>query len=262
MQLLVHENQVLGVGDPVAEEAPRRERLDGKGRSTEMHVAEKNVEPQLIGHDAYGRIVYDDAHCLGTKHTPWAVGKKNVSHEGSMAPFIRTFLAVARTTLQSPVNKQRYPFDGLFTTRKLKRGDFLGFYNGTYKDLDGREYRGRHDYVFIASDGYFVPRRHRVGGTLGVDAERYPMAMLNEPPALGHANVVAVEVTKAKNAIPHLPSATDVAAIAFYACTSVPSLYQFLCFLYFQYISTQTHPRRNVPRELYFWLEAFSCSRK
>jgi len=138
-------------------------------------------------------------------------------------PFVRPFLAVAPTMLRDGTTGERLPFDGLYTTQTLRRGAFLGFYNGDYKEVGERGYRGKHDYVFHVSDGYFVPRRVRRGGALRVDPLKYPLAMLNEPPRGGHANVIAVEIASAAGAVPHLPPRTKISAVGFYACDDVPA---------------------------------------
>ena len=131
-----------------------------------------------------------------------------------MAPFLRPFLAVAQTTLKNPKTGKRYPFNGLFTTVHLRKGSFLGFYSGAFKD---GEFRGRDAYVFSLSNVYIQPTK--VKGR--IDATRYPLAMCNEPPPSTDANVCAVEFSKARGVIPQLPPNTDISALAFYTCRDV-----------------------------------------
>lgn len=134
-----------------------------------------------------------------------------------MAPFVRPFLAVARTTLASPVTGEQYPFHGLYATTDLPKGSFLGFYNGTFRDAGERGYRGKDSYVFTTSNEYIVPKKTRGR----VDPALYPLAMLNEPPRGSQANVVAVELSRAANVIPQLPPKTKIAAIGFFTCRAV-----------------------------------------
>ena len=132
----------------------------------------------------------------------------------AMAPFLRPFLATAQTTLRDPTTGERYPFHGLYTTVKLAKGSFLGFYSGVFKD---GEYRGRDAYVFSLSNVHIRPRK--VKGQ--IDPARYPLAMCNEPPVSVDANVCVVEHSKAKGVIPQLPDSSDIAALAFYTCRDV-----------------------------------------
>lgn len=134
-----------------------------------------------------------------------------------MAPFLRPFLAVARTTLTSPVTGNQYPFHGLYATVDLPKGSFLGFYNGTFRHAGERGYTGKDSYVFTTSNEYIVPKK-----TKGrVDPTRYPLAMLNEPPPGTTANVTAVEFVTAQHVIPQLAPRTKIAAIGFFACRAV-----------------------------------------
>ena len=91
-----------------------------------------------------------------------------------MAPCIRPYMAVAQTTLSN--GNERLPFHGLFATRPLPAGGFIGFYNGVFKE---GAYRGRDSYTMSTSDGYIRPSRHKGG----IDQRRYPVAMINEPAA-------------------------------------------------------------------------------
>lgn len=132
-----------------------------------------------------------------------------------MPPCVRPFLVVARTTLVDPSTGTRYPFNGLFAGQDLPKGAFLGFYHGTFKD---GVYEGRRDaYVFATSDMHIVPKRR----SKGVSAYEHPLAMCNEPPRGGAANVSSHEFTTAKHVIPHLKASTKIAALGFHTCTCV-----------------------------------------
>ena len=133
-----------------------------------------------------------------------------------MAPFVRPLLAVAQTTLTSPVTGEAYPFLGLYATVDLPKGSFLGFYNGTFREIAKRD-TTRDGYVFATSNERITPRK-----TKGrVDPARYPLAMLNEPPPGTTANVTAVEFVTAQHVIPQLPPRTKIAAIGFFTCRFV-----------------------------------------
>ena len=141
-----------------------------------------------------------------------------------MAPCIRPFLASAQTTLTYPSDagtEVRYPFGGLFTTRPLRKGDFIGFYNGKIHDLprNGGAYRGKDRYVFSASNAYVKPTRVRGK----IEFARTPLALANEPAAGRAANVCAVERSVAKDVVPQLKPSRRITAVVFYACTDVPA---------------------------------------
>ena len=131
-----------------------------------------------------------------------------------MAPCIRPFLSVSRTTLSDPVTGNRYPFNGLFASIDIPAGSFLGFYNGTIKD---GEYKGNNRYVFSMSSAYVVPPS--IKGR--VDAYMYPLAMVNEAPANGFANACIIEFTSAKGVIPSLSPKTEISAIGYFTCFDV-----------------------------------------
>lgn len=139
--------------------------------------------------------------------------KKSISMFQPMAPFCRPFVAVAPTTLVDDAQR-RLPMRGLFTTRPLKAGQFLGFYNGTFREGD---YKGRDTYVMSTSDFHIRPKKTR--GV--VDPAAYPLAMCNEPPNGSMANVVIHEFTRARGVLPHLPPTASIAAIGFFACRDV-----------------------------------------
>ena len=132
-----------------------------------------------------------------------------------MPPFVRPFLAVSQTTLRGP-DGERLPFKGLFATRALPKGAFLGFYNGTFKE---GSYGGRNSYVFSLSDFHVIPRMQRGKVSEILD----PLAMTNEPSASGQANVYAHEFSSANGVLPHLPGRTQIAAIGFFTCADVPA---------------------------------------
>ena len=135
-----------------------------------------------------------------------------------MAPFIRPLLGVGQTTLSSPVTGQRFTFRGLYTLAPLRRGDFLGFYNGMFHDLPEAGYNGKDAYVMSASNEYIKPKKGRGGR---VDPAKYPMAMINESPPARPANVTIHEFTSARGVIPQLPPKTAITALGFYACRDI-----------------------------------------
>jgi hypothetical protein len=132
-----------------------------------------------------------------------------------MPPFVRPFLAVSQTTLTN-VNGKRHPFHGLFTTLDIPKGGFIGFYNGEYHQTE-KPYNGRDAYVFTTSDGYIKPSRKKKA----VDPAAYPIAMMNEPRPSESANVCAVELSSAKNVIPHRKPSTKIGAVGVYACRKI-----------------------------------------
>ena len=135
-----------------------------------------------------------------------------------MAPHYRPFLAIAQTTLTNVKTKKRFEFNGLFTTRHIGKGSFIGFYNGTFHDSGEAGYRGKDAYVFTTSGQYIVPKRPR--GSMP-DPAKYPLAMANEPPRGTVANVTAVELTRARGVISQLPPNTQISAIGFFACRDI-----------------------------------------
>ena len=104
-------------------------------------------------------------------------------------PYVREGLLVKRTHLSK--GKTRLPFHGLFATVDAPKYAFLGYYTGRFYDErassseededDDASYAPPSHYA-VNGSGYTVvpPGEH---SARGVDARRYPLAMMNEPPA-------------------------------------------------------------------------------
>lgn len=142
-----------------------------------------------------------------------------------MAPYVRPFLASAQTTLTyTEVGSngrsivKRYPFQGLFTTSHISKGGFIGFYNGTIRDLkEGSVYRGKDAYVVSASNVYVKPRRKKGEITFGMA----PLALANEPAFGNNTNACFIERSTAKDVVPQLKPSHPITAVVVYACTDI-----------------------------------------
>lgn len=137
-----------------------------------------------------------------------------------MAPFVRPFLAVSQTTLGNPETGERYTFNGLFTTRSVPTGGFLGFYNGKMTDHGTKRAVRGGRYTFSTSSLTIRPPSGK-GGI--VDVYRYPLAMANEPLPGTVSNACVVELTQAKENIPQLPGKTSIEALGFFATRPIPA---------------------------------------
>lgn len=158
-----------------------------------------------------------------------------------MAPYVRPFYAISQTTLRDAAG-YRYPFHGGFTTVNLPAGALLGFYNGSFKPVGAKGYARRNRNAFGTSDFIIVPKyrgaqeegssdddetlderhaRKEASVPVPKGAAAYPLALINEPPAGQVANVMAAEVSRAKDHIMSLPGRTPIAALAYYATRDI-----------------------------------------
>ena len=135
----------------------------------------------------------------------------------------REGLVVRPTSLTTRVGNQ-HTFNWLFTERPITRGGFVGLYCGTFRKVGDAGYRGKSRYALMATDHIIVPP-----STAGApDSAKYPMAMINEPPAGVHANV-RIELytmrdrTAASQVFTPLGRGDSVDAIVFRACEHVPA---------------------------------------
>lgn len=109
-------------------------------------------------------------------------------------PCCRNDLYIARTKLCSATGR-RLPFLGVFTSKPLKVGDFVGFYTGewwdpkAYKKLEDRDQRD--EYAFGTSDGVIISPPIRTNGRPAPTS--CPMAMCNEPIEHSVANAMIME---------------------------------------------------------------------
>ena len=93
-------------------------------------------------------------------------------------------------------NGRRHRFLGLFTTRAIKTGEFIGFYTGewwserSYKRLRNRRFRD--EFAIQTSDDWIVSPPLVNGRP---DPYVHPLAMANEPSEHGEANAFLVEYT-------------------------------------------------------------------
>lgn len=171
-----------------------------------------------------------------------------------MAPYTRPFLEVRQTTLRDLATGKRQPFNGLFTTRKIRAGEFVGFYSGKWYPSG---YEGSDtDYLFgtVCRAEVRPPRRK----DRSVDPVRYPMAMINEPPPGTRANVASMEYTKAKNVIGHLKPSTKICAVAFHACRDIPAGKE----LFMNYGDMYDRSEYSTPRGRRRTLAGPMCSRR
>ena len=128
-------------------------------------------------------------------------GTRTFPHRGS-----RVTLGIARTLLRDKKGS-RLPFWGAFALEDLPKGAFLGFYSGTFYD-EGEVEEGL---VSVPSSHYSI---NASGFTVvppsPVTPDRYPMAMLNEPPDGVVASVALVEWTKRKQIDPSSPKSNEI----------------------------------------------------
>ena len=112
-----------------------------------------------------------------------------ISHE-----CVRDGLYVAQTRLYDE-NGGRHNFLGLFTKRKLKAGDFIGFYAGewyterAYARLRARA--ARDVYAISSSSGLVLSPPLSRGRR--PNHRHYPISMANEPPTYSMANAILRE---------------------------------------------------------------------
>lgn len=114
----------------------------------------------------------------------------------------RDGLYVAQTGL-SDENGRRHSFMGLFTRRKIRKGEFIGFYTGewftecAYQRLRPAQRAMRDAYaVSLSSDLVVSPpmnRRGRRDLQRRPDMKKHPLSMANEPSLHRQANVILKE---------------------------------------------------------------------
>lgn len=104
----------------------------------------------------------------------------------------RAGLYVAQTQLKDTLGR-RLPFLGIFTSRPINKGDFVGLYTGTFRFTGDQEgpVHSRSQYAMFTSLHVITPP----GGTK-FNVKKYPMALLNEPPMSTTANCVKRVYTK------------------------------------------------------------------
>lgn len=148
--------------------------------------------------------------------TPRSTVKKT-----GVTPVVRPCLKVHRTTLVNPKTKKRYTFNGLFTTKALKKGDFLGYYNGKFV----RSTRSLYAFQLTRDFGFVTPPLRKDSVPPSPDPAAYPLAMANEPPQGSSASIHVKEFTRAKSGrlvvVPGIAPSTKIAAIGFYASKNI-----------------------------------------
>ena len=157
-------------------------------------------------------------------------------------PFVRRGLEARQTLLQRKGRRERLPFYGLFTTVDLPANAFVGYYMGNFYDEDDPDIPRSH-YAVSGSGFTVVPPDHPDGG---VDPQAFPLAMMNEPPAMTDANVGVVEWTRAGDALPHGgPANAEILVVAMHTCKPVRAGQE----LYFYY--GNLYDRRHYGRPPY-----------
>jgi len=161
-------------------------------------------------------------------------GTRTFPHRGS-----RVTLGIARTLLRDKKGS-RLPFWGAFALEDLPKGAFLGFYSGTFYD-EGEVEEGL---VSVPSSHYSI---NASGFTVvppsPVTPDRYPMAMLNEPPDGVVASVALVEWTKRKQIDPSSPKSNEIVYnVAMHTSHAVAKGEE----LYFHY--GKKYSRKHYPR--------------
>ena len=163
--------------------------------------------------------------------------------------FARPGLFVHQTLLKK--GKQRLDFYGLFTSERIPKGAFVGYYTGTFydevwDDEDREEVANpppRSHYAVNGSGFTVVPDGEK--DPRGVDPSLHPLAMMNEPPRGSVSNVFVVEWSHAKDAIPGIAPNTKVGVIAMHACRDIEAGEE----LYFYY--GDLYDRRHYGRRPY-----------
>ena len=106
----------------------------------------------------------------------------------------RQNLYISQTKLTNE-NGQRLPFWGLFTSEKLKPGDFVGFYTGEWWDPHAYERRSNkkklNEYALNTSNELIISPPIEAYGR--PDMEKHPISMCNEPSAFETANAFVAE---------------------------------------------------------------------
>jgi hypothetical protein len=103
-------------------------------------------------------------------------------------------LYVKRTKLHD-ANGRRHTFRGLFTSKPLKRGEFLGFYTGNwwdperYERLATAKKRALDRYAVTTFSGLVLSPPLRQG----LVTMKHPLAMMNEPNPYSESNAMMVE---------------------------------------------------------------------
>lgn len=165
-------------------------------------------------------------------------------------PYVREGLLVKRTHLSK--GKTRLPFHGLFATVDVPKYAFLGYYTGRFyderaseedEDDDDLSYAPPSHYAVNGSGYTVVPPGER--SARGVDARRYPLAMMNEPPAGRRANATVVEWATAADAVPGVAPSQRVGVLAIHACAPIRAGEE----VYFYY--GDAYDRRHYGRKPY-----------
>ena len=155
--------------------------------------------------------------------------------------FIRPGLRVEQTLLKK--GKKRLPFNGLFTSERILKGAFIGYYTGRFYDEVWDEDDDVSDPAVNGSGFTVIPDGEN--GPLGVDPSTYPLAMMNEPPRGSVSNASVVEWLYAKDAIPGIDPKIKVGVIAIHACRDIEAGEE----IYFYY--GDRYDRRHYGRRPY-----------
>lgn len=160
-------------------------------------------------------------------------------------PFVRSGLVVKQTKLRKA--GKRLPFNGLFTTVDLPAYAFLGYYAGTFYEeyWDGEALEDVtpppvSHYAVNLSGFTIVPPGHN-----GPSPEKYPLAMMNEPPRNMEANAGVIEWLYARDAVPGLKPSEKVLVAAIHVCRAVAANEE----IYFYY--GDLYDRRHYGRKPY-----------
>tara|TARA_B100000683_G_scaffold146850_2_gene142334 strand:+ start:889 stop:1560 length:672 start_codon:yes stop_codon:yes gene_type:complete len=125
----------------------------------------------------------------------------------------REGLFVAPTKLKS-ASGDAYPFMGLFTSRKIPAGGFIGFYCGKFEEAkEGSKSKSHYN---MRTDSFRVKV---VKGSLSPQA--YPLAFANEPGEGSRANTFSRVYYDGNKVSPRLRSGVSVEALVLHACQDI-----------------------------------------
>ena len=132
---------------------------------------------------------------------------------------VSNHLYVARTRLTDQMG-QRYWFWGLYSHRNIRRGEFIGMYNGMWIH-NSLSFEFGNRYAIELSHGMVVSPPGQQP-----DPQRYPIAMANEPRPNTRANAFLHEWTFGREdvaGIPHNVNENVFFGVGLVACEDIPA---------------------------------------
>jgi hypothetical protein len=141
----------------------------------------------------------------------------------------RDGLYVAQTRLSEDSTGWRRGFLGLFTRRKIKKGEFIGFYTGqwyterAYNRLHAAQRTKRDEYAISSSSGLILSPP--IGQNRRPIVQLSPLSMANEPSHYKQANAILREYSfnfdEIENGIEEARFDEDFDAIGLIACRDI-----------------------------------------